>query len=164
MRDLVRTEDAGARAVEAVVARVTDEVGAPERLVNAAAIAPTGPLLSQPMDEVRRLVEVNYLGLVAMTKAVVPAMVSRGRGQVVQFASLAGWLPAPHFGAYAATKFAVVAFTETLAHEVAGTGVRVLCVCPPIVETPLLDQVPSMPASMGLATSISPMCATIRFP
>ncbi len=91
-----------------------------------------------------------------VTKAVVPAMVERRRGQVVQFASLAGWLPVPHFGAYSATKFAVVAFTETLAMELAGSGVHVLGVCPPVVDTPLLEQIASRPPGFDQMPPIRP--------
>jgi short-subunit dehydrogenase len=72
-------------------------------------------------------------------------MLERGRGDVVNFASLAGWLPALHFGAYNASKFAVVAYTEVLHHENRGKGVRICCVCPPPVETPLLEQAKSKP-------------------
>jgi hypothetical protein len=68
-------------------------------------------------------------------------MLARGRGELVQFGSLAGWLPSPRLGAYSATKAAVITFSETLAHELAGTGVQVVCVCPPVVDTPMLAQV-----------------------
>jgi NAD(P)-dependent dehydrogenase (short-subunit alcohol dehydrogenase family) len=128
-------------AVQQAVAHVEHELGPIDRVVNAAAIAPTAPLLEQPVDTIKRLMDINYLGTVHVTKASVPAMLSRGSGDLINYASLAGWLPSPGFGAYSATKFAVVAFTETLAHEIEGRGVRVACVCPPIVDTPLLEQV-----------------------
>jgi NAD(P)-dependent dehydrogenase (short-subunit alcohol dehydrogenase family) len=133
----VRDWDAVRQAVEHVEA----ELGPIDRVTNAAAIAPTAPLLDQPVETIRRLMDINYLGTVHVTKAAVPAMLERGNGDLVNYASLAGWLPSLGFGAYSATKFAVVAFTETLAHEIQGRGVRVACVCPPIVDTPLLDQV-----------------------
>jgi NAD(P)-dependent dehydrogenase (short-subunit alcohol dehydrogenase family) len=128
-------------AVQQAVAHVEAELGPIDRVTNAAAIAPTAPLLEQPVETIHRLMDINYLGTVHVTKAALPAMVERGHGDLINYASLAGWLPSPGFGAYSATKFAVVAFTETLAHEIAGRGVRVACVCPPIVDTPLLDQV-----------------------
>jgi NAD(P)-dependent dehydrogenase (short-subunit alcohol dehydrogenase family) len=128
-------------AVQQTVAQAEADLGPIDRVVNAAAIAPTAPLLDQPMDEIRRMTEVNYLGTVHVTKAALPAMIERGHGDLVQYASLAGWLPSHYFGAYSATKFAVVAFTEILYHENLGSGVRMVCVCPPIVDTPLLDQV-----------------------
>jgi NAD(P)-dependent dehydrogenase (short-subunit alcohol dehydrogenase family) len=130
-----------AQALVELVADVEQRVGPIDRVVNAAAIAPTRKLAEQDYDDIRRVMEVNYLGLVAVTKAVLPAMLERRRGDLVQFGSLAGWLPSQCFGAYSATKAAVISFTETLAHELSGSGLRVVCVCPPVVDTPLLEQV-----------------------
>jgi NAD(P)-dependent dehydrogenase (short-subunit alcohol dehydrogenase family) len=127
--------------VEQVVAQVEADLGPIDRVVNAAAIAPTANLLEQSVDEIRRLTEINYLGSVHVVKATLPLMIERGHGDLIQFASPAGWLPSQHFGAYSATKFAVVAFSETLYYENKGSGVRICCVCPPIVDTPLLEQV-----------------------
>ncbi len=132
-----------ADAVTALIADVIERSGPIDRLVNAAAIAPTRRLVEQPTEQIRRLMEVNYFGVVNTTMAVVPAMLGRGAGDVVQYGSLAGWLPSQTFGAYSATKAAVVSFSETLYHELGAgrRGVRLVCVCPPIVDTPLLDQV-----------------------
>jgi short-subunit dehydrogenase len=74
----------------------------------------------------------------------------------VNFASVAGWLPTLHFGAYNASKFAVVAFTEVLYHENRGKGVRFACVCPPPVATPLLDQAKSNPKVLQEVPPIPP--------
>jgi short-subunit dehydrogenase len=67
-------------------------------------------------------------------------MLRRGRGDFVSFASMAGLIPMMLTGGYTASKFAVVAFTETLYHEHRSSGVRFACVCPPAVATPLLEQ------------------------
>jgi NAD(P)-dependent dehydrogenase (short-subunit alcohol dehydrogenase family) len=128
-------------AVQQVVKEVEAELGPIDRVVNAAAIAPTGRLLDQSVERIQRVMEINYGGLVNVTKAALPGMIERRRGDLIQYGSLAGWLPSPHFGAYSATKAAVVSFSETLFHECAGSGVRFVCVCPPVVDTPLLDQV-----------------------
>jgi short-subunit dehydrogenase len=128
-------------AVARLVKEVEGEIGPIERVVNAAAIAPTGRLLDEPVERIQRVMEINYGGLVNITKATLPAMIERRRGDLIQFGSLAGWLPSPHFGAYSATKAAVVSFSETLFHECAGSGVRFTCVCPPVVDTPMIDQV-----------------------
>jgi NAD(P)-dependent dehydrogenase (short-subunit alcohol dehydrogenase family) len=132
-------------AVAALVERVEDELGPIDRVVNAAAVAPTAKIAEQSVDDIRRVMEVNYFGLVNVTKAALPGLLRRGHGDLVQFGSLAGWLPSQCFGAYSATKAAVVSFTETLAHELDGRGLRIVCVCPPIVDTPLLDQVREHP-------------------
>jgi short-subunit dehydrogenase len=89
--------------------------------------------------------DINYCGTVNVTMATLPGMIARGHGDLVNFASIAGWLPSMHFGAYNASKFAVVAFTEVLYHENRNKGVRFACVCPPPVATPLLDQAKSNP-------------------
>lgn len=128
-------------AVVESVKEIEGRLGAIDRLVNAAAIAPTDRIVDQPADLIARVMETNYLGLVNMTKAVLPGLLERNRGDIVQFASLAGWVPYPTFGAYSASKHAVVAFTELLARELRHSGIRVVCACPPFVDTPLLEQI-----------------------
>lgn len=145
-----------ARAVEACVARVEGELGPVDRVMNAAAIMPTGLVAEQDADLINRIMAINYGGTVNVTMAVLPGMLSRGSGDLVNFASVAGWLPAIHFGAYNASKFAVVAFTEVLAHENRKRGVRFACVCPPPVKTPLLDQAKSQPKVLEAVPPIQP--------
>ena len=134
-----------APGVRELVASVEAELGPLDRVVNAAAIMPTGFLLDMDADQIRRIMDVNYHGTVNVTLAALPGMLARGRGDLVNFASVAGWIPNLHFGAYNASKFAVVAFTEVLHHECRGRGVRILCVCPGKVDTPLLQQAKSNP-------------------
>lgn len=129
-----------ADAVRAAVTATEAQFGPIDRVMNAAAIMPLAPVLEQPPELVKRIMEINYLGLVHVAQATVPGMLARGRGEFVSFASLAGWIPAFYVGAYNASKFATVAFTEVLAQENRGRGVRFCCVCPPMVDTPLLDQ------------------------
>ena len=133
------------RAVAETVSRIEADLGPIDRVLNAAAIMPTGLLLDQDARLVNRIMEINYCGTVNVTFAALPGMIERGRGDLVNFASIAGWLPTLHFGAYNASKFAVVAFTEVLYHENRKSGVRFACVCPPPVATPLLDQAKSEP-------------------
>jgi NAD(P)-dependent dehydrogenase (short-subunit alcohol dehydrogenase family) len=127
-------------AVAALVKEVEAGLGPIDRVTHAAAIAPTGLLAEQPAEEVMRLMRINYGGTVNVALAALPGMLARGRGDLILYASLAGWLPSPWLGAYSATKFAVTAFAEVLHHENRGKGVRFACVCPPVVATPLLDQ------------------------
>ena len=99
-----------------------------------------GKLMDQDSATIHRTMEINYGGVVNTVKATLPAMLERGQGDMVLFASMAGWQPVLLLGAYNASKFAVVAFNEVLAHENRNRGVRFACVCPPVVATPLLDQ------------------------
>ena len=110
-------------------------------MVNAAGIALSGRIEDLPGDAFERSMNVNYLGTVRWVKAVLPGMRARGTGEVVLFASLAGWMPTPAMAAYTATKFAVVGFAETLAMELKGSGVSLRCVCPAGVQTPMLDDI-----------------------
>ena len=143
-------------AVETAVREVETELGPIDTVYNAAAILRTAPLLEQGRDTIHRIMEINYGGTVNVTLATLPAMLERGAGTLVNFASLAGWAPSLDFGAYTASKFAVVAFTETLLHENDGQGVRFACVCPPPVATPMLDDAASKPKILEVQPAIAP--------
>lgn len=129
-----------AEALARAIDDIENELGPIERVMNAAAIMPLGRVLDQDLEVFHRVMNINYNGVVNVSKLVLPRMLERGRGDLVNFASLAGWLPTLYMAAYDASKFAVVAFSEVLYHENRGRGVRFACVCPPPVKTPLLDQ------------------------
>jgi NAD(P)-dependent dehydrogenase (short-subunit alcohol dehydrogenase family) len=133
------------QAVLATVKEVENRLGPIDRVYNAAAIMPTAPLMEQDTETIVRIMDVDYNGVVHVAKAILPGMFERGRGDLINFASIAGWGPTLHFGAYNAAKFAVVAFSEVLYHENRGKGVRIIAVCPPPVATPLLEQATSKP-------------------
>jgi short-subunit dehydrogenase len=107
------------------------------RLVHAAAISLLGRALEQPRDDFDRIWRVNFAGTVNVVRAFLPAMVKRGGGELVLYSSLDGWLPARKMSAYAASKAAVNAYAEVLAAECRGSGVKIRCVCPSQVDTPL---------------------------
>jgi NADP-dependent 3-hydroxy acid dehydrogenase YdfG len=129
-----------AEAVERAVLQVESEMGPIDRLYNAAGIMPFGKLLDQDIGVTHKIMDINYGGLVNITKAALPAMIARGRGEFISFASMAGWFPLLMAGGYNASKFAVVAYTEVLYHENLNSGVKFACVCPDVVKTPLLQQ------------------------
>jgi NAD(P)-dependent dehydrogenase (short-subunit alcohol dehydrogenase family) len=137
-----------AAAVEVLVKDVEAEYGPIERVYNAAAIQPTALLLEQDLAEIHRVMQVNYGGLVNVSLSTLPRLLTRGRGALINFCSIAGWVPNMHFGAYGASKFACVAFTEVLYHENRGKGVQIVCVCPSQVDTPLRAQATSKPKIM----------------
>ena len=126
--------------IELAVQKVERELGPIDRVYNAAAIFPTGLLLDQDAATIKRIMDINYGGVVNVAKLTLPRMLERGSGDLINFASLAGWMPVLYLGAYNASKFAVVAFSEVLYHENRNRGVRFACVCPPPVRTPLLKQ------------------------
>jgi len=126
--------------VMAVADTVREHYGPIDRLVHCAAIFPTGRLDAQPEDSIHRLMAVNYGGTVNAVRAVLPGMQQRDSGEIIIFGSIGGAVPVPGCGAYCATKAAVNSFTETLIEEMRGSGVHVMLVCPPLVDTPLLQQ------------------------
>ena len=128
------------RAVATAVQEVEARLGPVDRVVTAAAIMPFGKLLEQDVEQIHRLMAINFSGLVNVAKATLPGMLERGRGDFISFSSMLGQMPTLLTGAYASTKFAVSCFTEVLYHENRDRGVRFVCVCPPAVSTPLVDQ------------------------
>ena len=122
-------------AVDDDRAAVVEKAGRVDVLVNNAGIGWLGAVAEMPPDQVRKLFEVNVLGLIDLTQRVLPGMLERRRGHVVNVASVASWVAVPPLTVYSATKFAVQGFSEGLRREVAGAGVRVSTVNPGPVAT-----------------------------
>jgi uncharacterized protein len=112
-----------------------------ELLVNNAALAHYGPFAALAPDAAQQLVELNVLAPVLLTRAVLPGMVNRGAGAVVNVASLLAFSGAweapqlPQRAVYASSKAFLVTFTQVLAAELRGTGVRAQVVCPGVVRS-----------------------------
>lgn len=132
----IAVADAAERTeVEGAIAALERELGPADILVNNAGIGAYGFLWDTELDTHERMIRVNYLGLVYATRAVLPGMIARGRGHIVNISSIAGRLGAPLEAGYSATKFAVSGLSEALALELAPRGVRVSTVNPGPVET-----------------------------
>jgi short-subunit dehydrogenase len=110
-----------------------------ELLVNNAGVATYGPFASTPPERERDLVRLNVEALVALTRGLVPAMLERRRGGVINVASQMAFQPMPYFAVYAASKAFVLAFSEALAEELRGSGVRVTAIAPGFVTTEFTD-------------------------
>lgn len=130
-----------ARSVRAAVADAEARLGPVDVLVNNAGIDVIGPFLESSEETWDRLWAVNLKGTLLATRAVLPGMVARERGRVVNIGSDAGRVGSSGEAVYSATKGGVIAFTKTLAREVARHGVTVNCVCPGPTDTALLEQV-----------------------
>lgn len=126
--------------VEAKVAQVSSELGPIDHLVHAAALMPGHKILDHTHENMERLFRINYFGTTYLVKTVMPSMVERKAGRIIVFGSIAGHAMVPNMGAYCATKSAVNTYIEVLQNEVRGSGVHVHLVCPPAVNTPLMDQ------------------------
>lgn len=127
-------------AVQAAVAKVEADLGPVDRVANAAAIMPFGKLLEQDPKLQIKLMDINYNGLVNIATATIPGMIARGKGDFISFSSMSGLIPGLLMGGYCATKAAVNMYTEILYHENLNSGVRIVCVSPPPVATPLWKQ------------------------
>ena len=118
--------------------RVERDWGGLDVLVNNAGIAGGGRVDVCTLDEWQRLVDVNLLGVVRGSRAFAPMLKRQGSGRIVNIASLAGLVHPPGMGSYNAVKAAVVAFSETLSHELAPYGVGCTAVCPSYFRTSLM--------------------------
>ena len=111
-------------------------------LVNSAGVAGrNAPSWELPNGEFERVLAVNLMGTYYMCRAVLPGMVARGWGRIVNVASIAGKEGNPNAVPYSASKAGVIGLTKAIAKEVATSGVLVNCVTPAVIQTPLLGQV-----------------------
>ena len=109
-------------------------------LVNNAGFATYGPFVDTPEADEARLLQVNVVALTMLTKKLLPAMVRRRRGRVLNVASTAAFQPGPWMAVYYASKAFVLSFSEALTSETEGTGVTVTCLCPGPTETGFQDR------------------------
>lgn len=119
---------------------ITGTLGAPSIVVNSAGVYHIANFLDTTIDDYRNAIEVNYLGVVRMIKAFIPAMLAAGYGKFVNIASTAGKYGSMYQAHYNGSKHAVVGVTRSLAVEFAKTGVCINAICPGWAETPMLDQ------------------------
>ncbi|HXA52602.1 MAG TPA: SDR family oxidoreductase [Candidatus Acidoferrum sp.] len=108
-------------------------------LINNAGFGVNGPFVSNRWEDERRLLQVNVLALVRLTKLILPAMVQRGSGRVLNVASTAAFVPGPFMAMYYASKAFVFSFSLSIANEVKGSGVTVTALCPGPTRTEFGD-------------------------
>ena len=126
--------------VNQIVAQIEQELGPIDRLTHCAAIMPGQSIKDMPAALINKVMAINYFGTVNLTKAVMPLMEKRGRGDIILYGSMAGAVLTHNLGAYSATKSAINTFAEILVHENLKSPIRFLLVCPPMVNTPLVSQ------------------------
>ncbi len=137
-----RVDVADAGAVQAAAERTVRELGKIDVLVNNAGIAgPSMPVVDYPIEQWKRVIDVDLNGPFLCCRAVVPHMVRAGYGRIVNIASIAGKEGNPNAAAYAAAKGGLIAFIKALGKELAKTGVLVNCITPAAAQTAILDQV-----------------------
>jgi NAD(P)-dependent dehydrogenase (short-subunit alcohol dehydrogenase family) len=135
------------RAVDAILGRF----GKIDLLVNNAGIAWMGPALEMPLDALQSMLRVNVEGVFIVGRAVLPQMIARHTGSVVNLASWAGKTGPAFFAGYGASKFALIGLTQALAREMAPHGIRVNAICPGIVvDTAMRSAIEMQQRHLGL--------------
>ena len=129
-----------AAQVADTAARAHTAWGGIDLLVNNAGYGHHRTFLEWSVEDMERMMRVNYFGALYFTKALLPAMVEQRRGWLVFVASVAGKIASPEESAYVATKFAMVGLAASLSLEVEDAGVHVLTVCPGVIRTPFFDE------------------------
>ena len=134
---VVRLDVRDEESVRACVRTVLDRAGKIDGLVNNAGYALIGAAEETGLQEAVELFETNFFGALRMIQAVLPAMRDQRSGRIVNIGSVAGFLPSPYMGIYAASKHALEGYSESLDHEVRQFGIRVSVVEPGFTRTEL---------------------------
>jgi NAD(P)-dependent dehydrogenase (short-subunit alcohol dehydrogenase family) len=132
--DVAREEDVGRLMV-----RTLEAFGPPTVLLNNAATTSFGTLAESPADELDRVLTVNVRSAWVCARAVIPHMRDAAGGAIVNMSSITGIVGAPGMAAYSTSKGAIITLTRTLALELAEHGIRVNCICPASIDTPMLQ-------------------------
>jgi len=133
------TDDA---SIETFTETVQGKTGGPDIVVNGAGWGQVKPFWDMPLDLWSKIVALNLLGPMKLVKSFLPRMMERNRGKIVNVSSDAGRVGSSGETVYAGAKGGLIAFTKSLAREVARYNINVNCVCPGPTETPLLFAVP----------------------
>lgn len=138
----VRTDVSDSDSVGAARDQVLEQLGTPRIVVNNAGWDQVMPFVDTEPSFWRKVVDINYLGQVAVSHAFLPSMIEAGAGRIVNIASDAGRVGSLGETVYAGAKGGVIAFTKSLAREVARHQITVNCVCPGPTDTPLFYEQP----------------------
>jgi 3-oxoacyl-[acyl-carrier protein] reductase len=132
----IATADVADRnAVENAVAQIQNELGPIEILINNAGIGKFGKFLELSPEEWENIIRINVLGVYYVTRAILPGMIDKQSGDIINISSSAGQRGAATTSAYSASKFALMGLTESLMHEVRKQNIRVTALTPSTVAT-----------------------------
>lgn len=167
----VQTDVTDRDEVKEMIDETRGELGGLDILVNNAGVMLLSPVERADLDELQRMLDVNLMGLMTATREALPGMLEQGSGHIVNVSSVAGRRANETYGGYAATKFGVNAFSESLRKETAGTGVRVTVIEPGAVATELATHITDEQVIEGLMNRFGDVqllqpediAATVRF-
>lgn len=130
---------ASGAGVAAVLSMVDELKLTPEILVNSAGLAGSGRFANNPREAVADQIDVNVRALTLLTHGILPGMLARGRGRILNLAGITAFQPVPGLAVHAATKAYVLSFTESLSEELRNSGVTATALCPGISRTDMLQ-------------------------
>jgi len=139
--DFIAADLSERKLVEKLVVQVKDDHKDLDILVNNAGLLTGGLLEEQPLDKIYEMFQVNLLALVHLTHGILPQLLARKKGKIVNNASVSGVMHFPCATTYTAAKTGVVAFTEALRQEVRGTGVTTLLLLTPGIKTRMFKEI-----------------------
>jgi len=154
-------------AIESLVTTSNQKFGAIDVLVNNAGIETFSAYHKLAVDDIDRVIRVNLIGTMILTRLVLPGMLERGTGHVINMSSLSGKAPPPCSEPYVATKAGLIAFTESLRSEYSGTGVGFSVICPGFVEAGIYQRIAKETGQrasrlLGTSTPDAVACAVVR--
>jgi NAD(P)-dependent dehydrogenase (short-subunit alcohol dehydrogenase family) len=133
------TEEDG---VKDYVRAAIDQFGTVDVFYNNAGVeGEVKPIQDYPLEAFRKVLDVNVVGVFLGMKHVLPVMLKQNKGSIINTASIAGLVGSPHIAVYSASKHAVIGLTKSVAGECTGTGVRINCVCPGLIESRMLSAI-----------------------
>jgi NAD(P)-dependent dehydrogenase (short-subunit alcohol dehydrogenase family) len=143
--------------VSAKMQTIVADMGGVDILINNAGMAYIGELIDMPLTEWQKLFDLNLTSIFQCLQATLPTMRSQKSGKVINVASIAAKQGFPAWGAYCATKFALLGLTQSVMLEEQPHGIKVMAICPGSVDTPLWDTLgDKVPPSFNRAAMLSP--------
>ncbi len=132
----IRADVTNYQEISGELDRFMKEVGVPDIVINCAGSSHPGMLIDQTVEIFHQMMDLNFFGTVNVIKAIVPAMIPRRSGHIINISSIAGFAGVLGYAAYASSKFAVRGLSEVMRPELKEYGIRVSCVYPPGMNTP----------------------------
>lgn len=148
---------------DALVARLAALGLSPEVLVNNAGFGLFGKHADTDLADEQQLIDLNITALTRLTKQLLPAMLARGRGRILNVASTAAFQPGPYMAVYFASKAYVLSYSEALAEELRGTGVSVTALCPGPTASGFQDRAAMQDSAMVKSKSLPSAQSVARF-